>query len=229
MVPTRTTFLSPRRQQRPTACSHAFFQSILYRGSRMSSHRQENRTCHSQQKALRAVLRKKSISLLWPSRPAMVAALPAVTSRDTAPLLLPFHFGKLGLHVTACFSPFRSQLSRKAVLPTLFGLDFSFITALFCSLLKCLIVSEGFSGCFCLLGSVFSKHMSWAFPEGQDSALLFAVSLAPVWSLANSRRSTDTKCRSELIWKDRSENACSAFHKGELLPWLVGTYRGTLG
>lgn len=68
----------------------------------MTSHRRENRNCHSQQKALRAVLRIKSVSLPRPSRPAVVLGLPAVTSRDTAPLLLPFHFGQLGLHVTDC-------------------------------------------------------------------------------------------------------------------------------
>ena len=157
MVPTRTTFLSPRRQQRPPACSHAFFQSILYRGSRMTSHRRENRNCHSQQKALRAALRIKSVSLPWPSGPAVVLALPAVTSRDAAPLLLPFRFGKLGLHVTDCLllllqvSALQKSHPSHPFQP---GLLTHHSSVLFSSK-PCLTLSEGFSGCFCLFESVF--------------------------------------------------------------------------
>lgn len=198
----------------------------------MTSHRRENRNCHSQQKALRAALRIKSVSLPWPSGPAVVLALPAVTSRDAAPLLLPFRFGKLGLHVTDCLllllqvSALQKSHPSHPFQP---GLLTHHSSVLFSSK-PCLTLSEGFfffffffclkvsRGVFVCLRVFFSKHIFWASPVGQDSALLFAVSLALVWSLANSRCSTDTESHSELIRKDRSENACSTFQKGKLLP-----------
>lgn len=87
----------------------------------------------------------------------MVLALPAMTSRDTAPLLLPFRFGKLGLHVTDCLLLLLQvsalQKSRPSH-PFQPGLLMHHSSVLFSSK-PCLTLSEGFSGCFCLFESVF--------------------------------------------------------------------------
>lgn len=88
----------------------------------------------------------------------MVLALLCCDLDDTAPLLLPFRFGKLGLHVTDCLLLLLQVSAFQKVSPShpfqpVFSLHSQLCSVLFCK--PCLTLSEGFSGCFCLFESIF--------------------------------------------------------------------------